>query len=263
LQAGEPTTLKLLLSDADTDAPVEGAKLTVELYGPKDVPPIRGEARAGSSPGLYAFDTRFPAAGAFAAVARAELAGGTDLFALDGLAVSPQGAGGDERRLPIWPFPVGLAVALLLLALLRRRGASAAACLLILAAGDARAHDVPAPAPASVLGADVFLAQEMQFALGLRTTPAVTETFPPPPGSTAAPRTFVGIPDSALVERADRELVFVRVGPEHFVAREPKLGWAADFAGVPHVAVIDGVLPGEKVVTMGAAFLRNGGAVAR
>jgi hypothetical protein len=52
----------------------------------------------------------------------------------------------------------------------------------------------------------------------------------------------------------------VRIGPERFVAREPKLGWQDQVGGVPQVAVLDGLDLDEKVVIQGAAFLRNGGA---
>jgi hypothetical protein len=166
--------------------------------------------------------------------------------------------------LPIWPFVVGAAAVLLLLTVLRTRSRlTVAGALLLLAAGDARAHGAFSPPPAAVAGADVFVAQEIQFALGIRTLPAAVETFSPPAGIGGAPRAFTGVPRDAIVERDGHKLVFVRVAPERFVAREPKLGWETSGAGATVVAVAEGIEPGEKVVVEGAAFLRNGRAAAR
>jgi hypothetical protein len=194
-------------------------------------------------------------------VATVGLRGAKEILATEGLEVAAAVAPGSSRRSPFWPFILGIAAALLLFAGLRKRGGKVvAAGLLLLAASDARAHGAFIPPPASVPGAKVFLAQEIQFVLGIRTAPATVETFAAPKGSLGAARRFIGVPRSAVVERDGHKLIFVRIGPERFVAREPKLGWQDQVGGVPQVAVLDGLDLDEKVVIQGAAFLRNGGA---
>jgi hypothetical protein len=264
LRAGEPATLKLLLSDAATDAPVQGAKVSLQLFGPKAQGPIDGEARPGIRPGTYLFETHFPVAGRFAVVASVGLRGATELIGADGLEVDSIGPAASSPRSPVWPVLLGVAAALLLFAALRmRRRSAVAAALLILGAGDARAHVAFTLPPAALAGARAFLSQELQFALGIRTAPAAAEAFPAPAGSSAASRTFIGVPRSAVVERDGHKLIFVREGPERFVAREPKLGWESEGGGLPRVSVLDGIVLDEKVVVEGAAFLRNGGAETR
>ncbi len=263
LRAGAPTTLKLLLSDAATDAPVVGAKVALELFGAKGLGPIRGEATPGSQPGVYLFSTRFPALGRFAVVASVRTPGGNELLAAEGLEVGPALIHVSPGRSPLWVLLSGIAAALMVLGAFRlRRLPAAVALLLLLAGGDALAHGAFTPPPASVPGANVFVSQEIQFALGIRTAPATPEDFEPPGGGEAS-RTFIGIPRSAVVERDGHKLIFVRVGPERFVAREPKLGWpkVGDArGGGSRVAVLGGLGLDEKVVVEGAAFLRNGGA---
>jgi hypothetical protein len=262
LRARDPAGLKLLLSDAATDAPVSSAKISLELFGPSGFQPLRGDASPGSAPGSYWFSTTFPGAGRFAIAATVGQSAASDLLAAEGLDVSlPESR--QTRSSPLWPFALGVVAALLLFAALRSlRRPAATAALLLLAAGDARAHGPFTPPPASVPGANVYLSQEVQFALGLRTAPARVEAFEPPAGGGAA-RTFIGLPRSAVVERDGHKLIFVRVAPERFVAREPKLGWSKlddQLGGVARVAVLDGLQLDEKVVVEGAAFLRNGGA---
>ena len=264
LRAREPATLKLLLSDAATDAPVQSAKISVELFGPAGLPPLRGDA-TGSAPGSYLFSTTFPGAGRFALAATVGRAGDSDLLAAGGLDVGPIGSPRAPPRSPVWPFALGVVAALLLFAALRSLRRPAAAAMLLLLAGDARGHGAFTPPPATVPGAEVYLSQEVQFELGLRTAPAMVEAFQPPAGNGGAARAFIGVPRSAVVERDGHKLIFVRVEPERFVAREPKLGWsrADDEPGAAtRVAVLDGLELDEKVVVEGAAFLRNGGAQA-
>jgi hypothetical protein len=125
-------------------------------------------------------------------------------------------------------------------------------------AGDALAHGPGGDVAPEPPGSRLYLSQEIQFALGLRTAPVKSRTFQAPDGA-QAPRQYPAVPRSAVVERQGIKLVIVRVAPEHFVAREVTLGWAeTDAQGF--VAVERGVNPGERVLVEGAAFLRNGGA---
>lgn len=68
---------------------------------------------------------------------------------------------------------------------------------------------------------------------------------------TAAART-PAIPEAAIVDDAGRPIVFVQVAGEHFVRRPVKLG--VRNAGL--VQVLEGVLPGDRVVTKGAYLVR-------
>lgn len=60
------------------------------------------------------------------------------------------------------------------------------------------------------------------------------------------------IPDSALVDDAGRPIVFVQVSGESFVRRPVKLGQRAN--GL--VQVLEGVNPGERIVTKGGHLIR-------
>ncbi len=250
--AGRPVALRVLLSDAATDAPVD-APIRLRFYGPLGAQPVEVATVPGALPGYGLATASFPRAGrwALAALARGEWLAdnGFDLAA----PAPPAGRGRFSRR-------AGLAAAALLLLLallaLRRRPAVAVALLALALPGGAVAHQMLEPKAAAIPGARVYVPQEIQFALGIRTAPAMVRSFAPPPGSDEAPRQFLAVPENARVDREGRKLVFVRTAPEWFVAREPKLGW--EDGGF--VAVVNGVAPDEKVVVAGAAFLRNGGA---
>jgi hypothetical protein len=136
------------------------------------------------------------------------------------------------------------------------RRATVAACLCLFVAGGATAHDTSSLLSDRIPGSQVDLAQELQFALGIRTQPVVVMTFTPPAGVGLAARQAPGVPRSAVVERDGKKLAFVRIAPERFVARELSLGWPGQG---DTVAVSSGLQPGERVVVAGAAFLRNGG----
>ena len=272
--AGRPAALRLLASDARTDAPLTLDRIELRAFGPDGSAPIELRALPGRWPGHYLGALVFPEAGSYALVASLPHASGADLIALSGLAVA-------TPTLPARPAPWGwltalLAFALLVLALgVRSRPAALAFALFCCSAGDAAAHGTFTPPPAAIPGAVAELSQELQFALGLRTAPAEVAIFFPPPGeeggsadrraeaegpkhfkSSGAPRKSLGIPREALVERDGHKLIFVRTAPERFVAREPRLGWISG----GEVAVLQGLEPGELVVVRGAGFLRNGGA---
>ncbi|MHB8419292.1 MAG: hypothetical protein ACYDCL_14540 [Myxococcales bacterium] len=252
--AGRSVELKLLVSDALTDAPVSAAKVSLRLFGPQGSADLAADARAAALPGHYLARVTPLVAGSEAFVA--SVAG--DLVAGDGVAVAAASVPAPRRR--SWPWAslcLGCAGMVLVL---RRRPALLALCLLCSAAGDARAHGAYTPPPAAVPGADVYVAQEIQFALGLRTARGQIESFEPE-GGEGAPRRFLAVPRSAIVERGGHELLFVRLAPERFVAREPKLGWETESDGADEVAVLSGLELDENVVVRGAAFLGNGGAV--
>ncbi|MHB1845356.1 MAG: hypothetical protein ACYCWW_11050 [Deltaproteobacteria bacterium] len=247
---GKPTPVRLLFSDAATDAPQNPKALSVVVYGPNG-----SEAALAAQPdgaeGRFVAAWSPGAVGGYALVAR----GQDDIVAVDGLLATPW-----VPPAPWRPSPAAVALALALVlglfgASRALRPLAAAVALALCASGDARAHGNFLPPAAAIPGAEAWVAQELQFALGLRTTPAAFAQFDAPAGSGLAPREELALPRSALVEREGRELVFVRTAPETFVAREPRLGWRSGTL----VAVLSGVVPGERVVTSGAAFLRNGG----
>jgi len=127
----------------------------------------------------------------------------------------------------------------------------------LLRGGDARAHGPGGDVAPEPPGSQLYLAQEMQFALGLRTALVELKRFTADDPALAA-RQYPAVPRGAVVERDGKKLIMVRLAPERFVAREVTLGWAdGDW-----VAVERGVNPGDRIVVEGAAFLRNGGAVA-
>jgi hypothetical protein len=249
LVPGELVPLKLLVSDAATDAPVEGATVSLRMFGPQGSAELDAVAQEGTSPGHYLAGVTPAASGSDAFVVSVD----GELVAGEGVTVAARPV--PARRL-LWPWAllIGLGLAL------ARRVPLAALVLLCGLAGDARAHGTYVPPPAAIPGADVYVAQEIQFALGLRTAVATVEPFEAP-DSAAAPRSFLAVPRSAIVERDGHELLFVRVAPERFVAREPRLGWTREVGGVESVAVLTGLGLDEKVVVAGAAFLRNGGAL--
>jgi hypothetical protein len=263
-QAGK---LKLLVSDALTDAPLQ-ADIEVERFG-RVGQSAKAKATAGQYPGHFLVDLPGAFSGRESLVIRVSVAGrDPEILAVDAIS--------GERPAESSPRPVGkslpdltvVALAALGLAFLVRRRRVLLAALLasvLWAGGDARAHgpggDVAPEPPGSIL----YLSQEIQFALGLRTARVDLRTFQPPPqpagraiSNDRAARQYPAIPRSAVVERYGKKLVIVRLGPERFVAREVQLGWPEpDF-----IAVERGVNPGENVVVDGASFLRNGGAVA-
>jgi multidrug efflux pump subunit AcrA (membrane-fusion protein) len=62
----------------------------------------------------------------------------------------------------------------------------------------------------------------------------------------------VAVPEDAVIDDGGRPVVFVQVGGESFARRPVRLGARA--AG--HVQVLEGVRPGERVVTRGGYLIR-------
>jgi hypothetical protein len=258
---GAPKAMKLLLSDAQTDAPIQG-EVEVERFGPVGQA-ARAKAVAGSFPGHYLVELGEASGGRQALVVKVTAAGRPpEILAVDGL--SGASTASPLPAAPGNPSPDVTVMDLSLLALAvtwprRGRRFGLAGLLLafaLLSGSDARAHGPGGDVAPEPPGSQLYLAQEIQFALGLRTASVELKTFSAGAPGLAA-RQYPAIPREAVVERDGKKLVMVRLAPERFVAREATLGWAdGDW-----VAVERGVSPGERIVVDGAAFLRNGGAV--
>jgi hypothetical protein len=249
LVSGKRASARLLLSDPITDAPLEARKVSLRLLGPEHGPAMASDAPEGRLPGHYLVEVLPGAPGSDAFVVSVD----GDLVAGNGILVSAAVSGSRRRFAWPWPSLLLLAVSLALL----RRSPTLAVLLLSLTAASAWAHDMPQLA-APPLGTDVRVAQEIQFALGIRTALPEVQAFDGPVGG--APRRFVSVPRSAVVERDGHKIVFVRVAPERFESREPRFGSEMESGSQVRVAALQGLGLEDKVVVEGAAFLRNGGA---
>ncbi len=69
----------------------------------------------------------------------------------------------------------------------------------------------------------------------------------------AKPREVIAIPESAVVGNEGRVMVFVVAGEREFLAREVKTGVMEDGS----VEVVEGLQPGERIVTEGAFVLKS------
>ncbi len=257
----KPGTIKLLLSDAQSDTPIQG-EVEVSRFGPTGQA-AHGKAVPGTLPGHYFVELSEASNGRTALVLTVKVAGRPpEILALDLAASATIGT-----PAPGHPSPDATVGGLLLLAVLamwrwRRRTTAGGVILgallasVLLRGGDARAHGPGGDVAPEPPGSQLYLAQELQFALGLRTALVELRSFDGG-DATLAPRQYPAVPRGAVVERNGKKLVLVRLAPERFVAREVTLGWA----GGDWVAVERGVSPGEHIVVEGAAFLRNGGAV--
>jgi len=182
LTPGLKSGFDLYLSDFTTNAPVAGAKVGLVLRSEaREL--WSGPATATARPGVYTASFQAPAdTGSYTVLVTVAEPKGEDRFALSGLEVSrerPQTAGPAQGGRP-WMWLLGFGVALLAgLVLLARRRAPAAAASLILClvlAPSARAHeghdDAPTASGAPVgPGAQVYVAKESQFLMGIRTEP--------------------------------------------------------------------------------------------
>ena len=182
LRPGLKTSLDLYLSDFQTNAPVTGAVVSLSLRS--DARELwNGSATATQRPGAYTAPFQAPAdTGSFTVLLNISGAGGEARFALPGLDVSREhaGSGSPPQRGYGWLGFVGVGLVLLIgLFFLTRRRAHAplAALLLCIAlAPSARAHAGHDSAPSTsgapvVPGAQVYVAKESQFLLGIRTEP--------------------------------------------------------------------------------------------
>jgi membrane fusion protein, heavy metal efflux system len=67
----------------------------------------------------------------------------------------------------------------------------------------------------------------------------------------APERASASVPTSALLARRDEMFLFVETKPGHFSQRKVHLGAQTG----DHVALLDGITPGERIVTRGAILL--------
>lgn len=203
LEPGHRATIHLLLSDRDTNAPIAGAGLEV-IHAAADT---AWDAHP-ESPGVYAAEVMFPAAGFVGLDVVVRHGEEIDLLSIDSVLVGPPpaavaatAAGG--RGLPGWAFLAfagfGLLAVLALVVIARARGAGrppralgllAALTFAASLSGDARAHEgevhgdgeEPPARDAHVLHGAAgrsgvppgarFMAKEAQFDLGLLTAVA-------------------------------------------------------------------------------------------
>ena len=187
LTPGLKTALDLYLSDFRTNAPVSG--VTVGLKVRSDARELwSGSASATSRAGVYTAPFQAPAdTGSLTVLVTITDAQGDERFALPGLEVSrkhadpahPQQGG---SRLP---WLLGVAAVLLgggvLLARRRAPAVAAALVLCLLAAPSARAHEGHDAAPSTSgapvgPGAQVYVAKESQFLMGIRTEPLASQS---------------------------------------------------------------------------------------
>jgi Barrel-sandwich domain of CusB or HlyD membrane-fusion len=182
LRPGVKTTLDLYLSDFQSNAPVTDVAVALSLRAASREL-WSGVATATPRAGIYAAPFQAPAdTGSFTMLVTITRAQAVDRFALAGLEVTrDHGAPADAaRRNLTWIWLVGGALAFLsALVLLARRRAPAARVALVLClmlAAPARAHeghdDAPTASGAPVgPGAQVYVAKESQFLLGILTEP--------------------------------------------------------------------------------------------
>ncbi len=193
--AGAPLLLRVLLSDFASNAPIEGADVTLDVTQPNGAPLSSSSMKATPSPGIYEVSLTPSLDGVHAAsitVVAGEL---VDVVALQALPLGPPTTPAEaphEHTALSVPLVLGVlltalgAAALLVFFVLRRRRLATAAlsttALLIaaLASFDVHAHggeDHGAPAPAATSTSAstpastsvVVLLKESQFLLGIRT----------------------------------------------------------------------------------------------
>jgi hypothetical protein len=182
LTPGLKTPLELYLSDFQTNAPVAGARVALTLRS--DARELwSGSAAATQRAGVYTAPFQAPSdTGSFTVLVTVTDVNGDQRFALSGLEVSREHSA-TGQPLPgglNWMWLLGVAVVLLGgLFFLARRRASAATVALVLClvvAPSARAHEGHDAAPSTSgapvePGAQVYVAKESQFLMGIRTEP--------------------------------------------------------------------------------------------
>lgn len=185
--AGQSFPLRVLLSDFETNAPIEGAAVTLDLSDPKGTSLPSLTLTATSSPGIYETGVTVAVDAVHAGTITVVAGDLIDLVALSALAFGPPAVSVEAAHAhPTSPVLVGaivtaglLAVALLVgLRRRRRRLAAAVVAVVGIAAGfsvGARAHggedhgDAKASPAGPVSTNTVLLQKESQFLLGIRT----------------------------------------------------------------------------------------------
>lgn len=188
--AGKPFALRVLLSDEETNAPIEGATVTVDLSDPHGASLPSLSLQATSSPGIYEGDVTATVDAVYAAAVTVVAGDLVDVVALSALPFGPpvanETAAHDDAvpaslRWVVAGAVVILIVGILLLLRRRRRGPAAAVvssvavlCSMfgapsVLAHGG-EDHGAPATTTAGPASTDtVTLPKESQFLLGIRT----------------------------------------------------------------------------------------------
>ncbi len=180
LTPGLKATLDLYVSDFRTNAPVAGRRIALRLRSAAHEL-WSGEATATQRAGVYTVQIQAPAdTGSLTVLVTVIDAAGDERLALSGLDVSRKHGDGASGSQGAWPWPWLIAVAVVLLAglilLVRRRASVVALILCVALATAAHAHaghdDAPTASGAPVgPGAQVYVAKESQFLLGIRTEP--------------------------------------------------------------------------------------------
>ncbi len=186
LRPGIKTPLDLYVSDFATNAPVAGARIALSLRSAtREL--WSGSAAATPRAGVYTAPFQAPAdTGSFTVLVTVSDAGGDVRFALPGLEVSSKhaAAANSPPRTWGWMWLVGLGAVLLGgMALFARRRSSAARLALLLCvvlAAPVVAHEGHDAAPSTSgapvgPGAQVYVAKESQFLMGIRTAPLKPE----------------------------------------------------------------------------------------
>lgn len=187
-----PVSLRLLLADFATNAPVEGADIEATFSSPGK-PDLVVKAAATKSPGVYEAQARFPADGTYALSVMVVAGELVDVLAIPAVEVGPAPPATHAHSHEEGGSATGVLVAVGVLASLlavlaavwrRRRGRAAAplaSAAVLLMSGLVHAHggedhgDSGAPAAKTAgTSGKVFLPKESQFLLGVRT--AVIET---------------------------------------------------------------------------------------
>ena len=182
LSPGLKTTLDIYVSDFRSNSPVAGAVVSLSLRSDgREV--WTGSASATSRAGIYSAPFQAPAdTGSFTVMVTVASKGAEERFALSGLDVTRSHLGSANSspgtRGWLWLLGLGLVLVIGLVFVARRRAPAAAAALLLCLClvPAARAHaghdDAPTASGAAVgPGAQVYVAKESQFLLGILTEP--------------------------------------------------------------------------------------------
>ena len=182
LRPGLKTAMDLYLSDYQTNTPVSGAAVSLSLHsGGREL--WKGSTTSSQRAGVYTVPFQAPAdTGSFTMLVTVAGVGAEERFALSGLEVTRAhaGSGSPSQRGFGWLWFLGAGLVLLvgLVFTARRRAAAARAALILclVLTPSARAHEghdaAPTASGASVgPGAQIHVAKESQFLLGIRTEP--------------------------------------------------------------------------------------------
>lgn len=191
LQSGESAKLDVYLSDFETNAPIPGASVRLNVRARNGGREIwSGEAGPTTVAGVYAATFTPSDTGAVNVIASVRAGGREDEFVLAGLEIEAPGRAVPALARMRWSLPLWIGIGAVLLAgvlvvalRLRRRTASAVFVIAAtsVAFATARGHEGHDEAPATSgaalePGGIVYLGKESQFLLEVRTKPIALET---------------------------------------------------------------------------------------